>query len=102
MITDVGIKCIFILPLFLSACESAGIKNDTLSDRVKACSAGFSVGTQANLHASLDKGNLSGGIDGGVKEETRSAIFSEMPEKDRHEVYHDYIRCIEKHWNGND
>lgn len=92
-------KPVFILPLFLTACESPGIKNDTLSDRVKACSGGFSITTQGDLHASVNKENLEGGLSAGVKEETRSIIFSEIPEKDRHEVYHDYIRCIEKHWN---
>ncbi len=86
--------------LFLQGgCASPQIQNDRLNDKVKACSAGFSSGAQGALHASLNKAALSGGIDGNAIEETRSIIFSEIPENMRVQAYEDYIKCIQKDWN---
>jgi hypothetical protein len=90
-----------LVALFLSGCiNSPEIQNDNLNDRVKACSAGFSENVQANLNASIDKAQLRGQIDGGIKEETRSIIFSQIPDVDRLKAYEDYIGCIERNWNN--
>lgn len=93
-------KCIAILGLFLTGCmNSPDIENKTLNDRVKACSAGFSEQIQGSLNASIEKANLNGKLDVGIKEETHSIIFSEIPEVDRLKAYEDYIGCIDKNWN---
>lgn len=87
--------------LLLTGCiSSPDIQDQSLSDRVKACSAGFSTRLQTSLGASLDKSNLKGGVNADFKEETKGIIFSEIPEQDRHAVYEDYIGCIEKNWNN--
>lgn len=90
----------FIILLTLSACtHSPEIENNILRDRVKACSAGFSENTQADLHAVLNKAALDGELSGEIKEQTKSMIFESIPEKDREKAYRDYIRCIENNWN---
>lgn len=91
---------VILAAMFLTAnCASPEIQDDHLNDRVKACSGGFSVSTQGNLHACLKKVELKGGINGGILEETRSIIFSEIPENMRVQAYNDYIKCIQKDWN---
>lgn len=86
-------------PILLTACSSHDIKDSIVSDRVKACSAGFSDETQAKLHASLHKASASGNVDGDVKQETKSLIFAETPIKDHVKVYEDYLKCVEANWN---
>lgn len=88
-----------IVSIILSACSSHDIKDSVVSDRVKACSAGFSDETQAKLHASLDKASASGDIDGDVKQETKSLIFAETPIEEHVKVYEDYLKCVEANWN---
>ena len=88
-----------LLPLLLAACSSHDIKDSIVSDRVKACSAGFSDETQAKLHASLEKAAASGGIEGDIKQETKSLIFAETPIEDHVKVYEDYLKCVEANWN---
>jgi hypothetical protein len=91
---------LLLVGLVLSGCmNSPDIEDKTLNDRVKACSAGFSEQVQCGLNASMDKAQLKGGIDSSIKEETKSIIFSEIPEKDRLRAYEDYIGCIQKNWN---
>lgn len=86
---------------FLASCnDSSDIKDSMINDRVKACSAGFSRENGAALSASLDKASLKGDLSGNFKEETKSIIFSEIPDADRVKAYEDYISCIEKNWNG--
>lgn len=96
-----SIKACYFLPLFgLCACvNSPDIQNDVLNDRVKACSAGFSESAKLSLDASLNKAAMAGNITPEVKEETKSIIFSEIPDGDRLKAYEDYIGCIEKNWN---
>lgn len=91
-----------IMILSIAACESPNIKDSILNDRVKACSAGFSEETQVALNASLNKAKLSGGLSGEAKDETRSVIFSQLPDGDKLKAYEDYIGCIEKNWNGSE
>ncbi len=92
---------IVLLALLLSGCmHSPDIQNSNLNDRVKACSAGFSDNVQGDLNASIDRAALKGQIDGGVKEETRAIIFSQIPDGDKLKAYEDYIGCIEKNWNN--
>jgi hypothetical protein len=86
----------------LAACSSTEIENKTLDDRVKACSAGFSIETQAALNASVQKAQLKGDIGGDMREETKAVIFSQMPDQYKLKAYEDYIGCIEKNWNKND
>lgn len=88
-----------LLPLLLVACSSHDIKDSVVSDRVKACSAGFSDETQAKLHASLEKAAATGSIEGDVKQETKSLIFAETPIEDHVKVYEDYLKCVEANWN---
>jgi hypothetical protein len=85
--------------ILLTACSSHDIKDSVVSDRVKACSAGFSDETQAKLHASLEKQSASGTIDGNIKQETKSLIFAETPIEDHVKVYEDYLKCVEANWN---
>lgn len=98
-----SIKACYFLPLFgLCACvNSPDIQNETLNDRVKACSAGFSEDTRVSLHASLDKAALAGALTPEIKQETKSIIFTQLPESDRLKGYEDYIACVEKDWNHN-
>jgi len=94
-------KIVIIAGLILSSCDrSADIQDDVINDRVKACSAGFSNETTLALRSSLNKLALSGYFAGEFKHDTRSAIFSEIPELDRVKAYEDYISCIEKNWNS--
>lgn len=88
-----------LLPLLLVACSSHDIKDSVVSDRVKACSAGFSDETQVKLHASLEKAAATGGIEGDVKQETKALIFAETPIEDHLKVYEDYLKCVEANWN---
>lgn len=83
----------------VTGCRTPDLEDTKINDRVKACSAGFSEETRASLHASIDKANLSGDITPEMKEETRSIIFSQLPESDRLKGYEDYIACVEKDWN---
>lgn len=92
-------KVKLLLPLLLVACSSHDIHDSVVSDRVKACSAGFSDETQAKLHASLEKAAATGGIEGDVKQETKALIFSETPIEDHIKVYEDYLKCVEDNWN---
>ena len=80
----------------LTAClKTADIKNQTLRDRVCACSAGFSNDVSAGLQLAYDKTTLKGGVLADLKSESQSVIFSQLPEQDRLKAYEDYIRCIE-------
>ena len=88
-----------LLPLLIAGCSSHDIHDSVVSDRVKACSAGFSDETQAKLHASLEKAAATGGIEGDVKQETKALIFAETPIEDHVKVYEDYLKCIEANWN---
>jgi hypothetical protein len=87
------------IPILLVACSSHDIKDSVVSDRVKACSAGFSDETKAKLHASLEKTAASGSIEADVKQETKSLIFAETPIEDHVKVYEDYLKCVEANWN---
>lgn len=87
------------ISLLLAACSSHDIKDSVVSDRVKACSAGFSDETRAKLHASLEKAAATGGIEGDVKQETKALIFAETPIEDHVKVYEDYLACVEANWN---
>lgn len=93
------ISAIICYGVLISGCESNTIKDDKINDRVKACSAGFSEDIQAQLHASLNKIPLSGGIGADIKEETKSLIFAETPVEQHLQVYEDYIKCVEDNWN---
>lgn len=95
----IKILAIATVSILLTACSSHDIKDSVVSDRVKACSAGFSDETQAKLHASLDKASASGAIDGDVKRETKSLIFAETPIEEHVKVYEDYLKCVEANWN---
>lgn len=90
-----------LLPILvlLTACSPHNIQDSVVSDRVKACSAGFSDETRAQLHASLEKAAASGTIDGDVKQETKSLIFAETPIEEHVKVYEDYLKCVEANWN---
>lgn len=90
---------VFFIPFLLTACSSHNIKDSVVSDRVKACSAGFSDETRAQLHASLEKASASGTIDGAIKQETKSLIFAETPIEEHVKVYEDYLKCVEANWN---
>lgn len=93
-------KKIILIGLMMTGCMSfPEIQDKTLNDRVKACSAGFSEQVQGSLNVSMDKAHLIGGVNSNIKEETRSIIFSQIPEKDRLKAYEDYIGCVEKNWN---
>jgi hypothetical protein len=87
------------ISLLLTACSSHDIQDSVVSDRVKACSAGFSDETQAKLHASLEKAAMSGSIGTDVKQETKALIFAETPVEDHVKVYEDYLACVEANWN---
>lgn len=94
------IQNILFAALILSpGCNSPEVSDGKINDRVKACSAGFSEEVRASLHASLDKADLAGDISPSIKQETRSIIFSQLPEADRLRGYEDYIACVEKDWN---
>lgn len=91
----------FLLSIFIVGCETSEFSDGKVSDRVKACAAGFSIGTQASLEGSLIKFNLSGQLNGDVKEDLKLAIFDEIKdEKLRIQVYEDYIKCVETNWNS--
>jgi hypothetical protein len=92
-----GLLILFFLPGCINSPE---IHNETLNDRVKACSAGFSESAKVSLDASLNKAALSGSITPEVREETKGIIFSEIPDADKIKAYEDYIGCIEKNWNS--
>jgi hypothetical protein len=87
------------ISIVLMACSPHTIKDSLVNDRVKACSAGFSDDTRAQLHASLQKASVSGDINGNVTQETKSLIFAETPVKDHVKVYEDYLKCVEANWN---
>lgn len=96
-----NLKLAFLsLPLVLTACTTNyEIKDAVVSDRVKACSAGFSEDLRAQLHASLDKAIAAGEMDADLHEETRVLIFAETPVEQHLQVYEDYIKCVEQNWN---
>lgn len=85
--------------LSLCACSSPNIQDNTLNDRVKACSAGFSDTAKDSLNGSVSMLNLQGGISNDFREQTKSVIFDELPPADRLKGYEDYITCVEKNWN---
>lgn len=87
------------LSLILTSCTSYEIKDSVVSDRVKACSAGFSEDLRAQLHASLSKMDTSGALEGDIKEETKALIFAETPTEQHLQVYEEYIKCVEQNWN---
>jgi hypothetical protein len=88
------------LLLGIVSCNNhADIDNVVLSDRVKACSAGFSSSTRAGLHAQLAKASLQGNVGGEFGEETKSMIFDELSLQDREKGYRDYIGCIKENWS---
>ena len=83
----------------LMGCHSPDVSDNKINDRVKACSAGFSEGVRASLHACANKAALSGGLDGEFHEETKSLIISELPDGDKIKGYEDYIACVKTEWN---
>lgn len=85
--------------IFLVGCHSPEVSDIKINDRVKACSAGFSEDTQTALHASANKLTLEGGASSDFKQETKSIIFSQLPDGDRLKAYEDYIACVENDWN---
>lgn len=87
-----------ICALGLTACANDKIQDSVVSDRVKACSAGFSDDLQAQLHASLSKAN-GGDLTADIKQETQALIFAETPIDQHLQVYEDYIKCVESNWN---
>lgn len=99
LLVNPKILSIVIVSLIMISCSSHEIKDSVVSDRVKACSAGFSDETRAQLHASLEKASASGTIDGDVKQETKSLIFAETPIEEHVKVYEDYLKCVEANWN---
>ncbi len=94
-INQIAIMC---MPIIVGACEGHDIKDSVVSDRVKACSAGFSDDLRASLHASLEKAT-GGEITADIKEETQALIFQETPIDQHLQVYEDYIKCVESNWN---
>lgn len=91
---------LFGLPILILGCNSPEVSDIKVNDRVKACSAGFSEGMQAALHASANKASLSADLTGEFKEETRSIIISELPDADKLKGYEDYIKCVQTNWNN--
>ena len=85
----------------LSGCtKTIGIENQSIRDRVCACSAGFSDDIDASLQLAYDKTALKGGSILDFKNESQSIIFAEIPSQDKLKAYEDYINCIEKNWNS--
>jgi hypothetical protein len=83
----------------LAACETTEVQDGKVGDRMKVCGAGFSVDTQAALTSTINKATLEGKLDGDLKEEARTTIFSQLPAEYRLKGYEDYISCVEKNWN---
>lgn len=88
-----------LVSIFMMGCHSPEVSDTKINDRVKACSAGFSEGVQASLHAAANKAALSGELGGEFHEETKSLIISELPEGDKLKGYEDYIACVKTEWN---
>ncbi len=99
MILSNNIQYLITLLILSGFADNPNIQDQTLNDRVKACSSGFSESIRGSLDASLDKSAINSKITGETRQETKSLIFDAMPEKDRLKAYEDYIVCIEKHWN---
>lgn len=91
--------CIGVLAflMFSQGCSLYGpVKNQTLKDKMLACSASLGENISLSLGEHIDKSLVDGKISSSFDDEVLS-IFSninDFPKEDRLKLYEDYIACI--------